>query len=126
MNNGFKNAFKHWKHNKEINREKLLEEFADCLSFALSIENYLNQLKHDELYKMDREMSRLSREVKEKGIKNDVIRAFMGYFRVVSFEEDFLLGLLVLGTCLDISLDEMQEAYLKKNKVNWQRQEEGY
>lgn len=119
-------GFKHWKRNKEINREKLLEEFADCFSFALSLENYLNQLKHDELHKMNREMSRLSREVKEKGIKNDVIRAFTGYFRVVSFGEGFLAGLLALGMCLDISLDEMQKAYLKKNDVNWQRQQEGY
>ena len=29
-------GFKYWKKDKKINREKLLDEFADCLHFALS------------------------------------------------------------------------------------------
>ncbi|MBN3377639.1 hypothetical protein CF088_05395 [Clostridium botulinum] len=40
-------SFKHWKQHKEINRENVLEEFADCLHLALSLENQLNQTSDD-------------------------------------------------------------------------------
>lgn len=119
-------GFKHWKKHKKINREKLLEEFADCFSFALSLENHLHQVEPPFIKKINKIVKDTDNA---KDVDKDLTIGFIYAFE--SIPDDFtdmsiLLNIIALGRCLDISLDEMQEAYLKKNKINWQRQKEGY
>ncbi len=119
-------GFKHWKKHREINREKLLEEFADCLHFALSIENYV--MRHDLFY--DQGTWNLEEGEKLQGIEkptiDEIVEGFRITFKSVLDLNYVLQHVLALGLCLDIKLKDMEWAYYKKNAVNYRRQEEGY
>ncbi|PRR85543.1 dUTP diphosphatase [Clostridium luticellarii] len=122
-------GFKHWKKHREINREKLLEEFADCLHFALSIENYYESKDH----KLNGDFSEDSFNSisdflgKDKTTLTDIIEGFfVTYDVVLNDTRDVLVYIVGLGLMLGISKEEMEQAYYKKNAVNYKRQEEGY
>lgn len=117
-------SFKHWKKHKEVDREKLLDEFADCLHFSLSLENHLKQIRRDNLEDFDNFIGPLIKDSKE--MKNDISGAFMNTFYMVLRKRSILLAVITLGICLDISLEDMEKAYYKKHKENYKRQEEGY
>jgi dimeric dUTPase (all-alpha-NTP-PPase superfamily) len=56
---------------------------------------------------------------------NDFVQAFQGFNKQIAF-----LGLLEdyiqLGASLGFTWEEIEQAYLDKNKINYQRQSEGY
>jgi len=115
-------GFKYWKKDKKINREKLLDEFADCLHFALSLENYL---KEKEIDKQGLEAAaELSKNM--QATDKDIIDGFEFAFSQV-LDNDGVLGIVIsLGLVLGITLDEMESCYYKKHKENYLRQENGY
>lgn len=118
-------GFKYWKKHKEINKERLLDEFADCLHFALSLENNLRQVSDYVKDNTEKIVKNLDEECENK----DALEGFKYAFEVTldPFEyESVLLTVISLGRCLDISLNEMEQAYYKKNQVNYKRQQEGY
>ena len=120
-------GFKHWKKHREINREKLLGEFADCLHFALSLENQFNKVSEYTKENIDEIVAKLDRECKNKDVIQGFEYAFDNTVNIVTHDDmSILLTIIALGRCLDISLDEMEISYYKKNKVNYKRQEEGY
>jgi dimeric dUTPase (all-alpha-NTP-PPase superfamily) len=107
-------AFKFWSTDQKPRTEKLLEELVDCLHFILSIglelhvENML--IPAPFIYEQDVEGTFI-RLQRMNWIK-DYERAF-----------DLFMGFCQL---LDFSPEELKAAYLKKNEINIQRQEEGY
>lgn len=117
-------GFKYWKKEKRIDREKLLDEFADCLHFALSLENYNKQFSRLGLISFGEKFEELYKESKE--IRNDINEAFMKTYNCVLNNNMPIAGVISLGSCLEITPDEMQAAYLKKNEENYKRQREGY
>jgi dimeric dUTPase (all-alpha-NTP-PPase superfamily) len=112
-------SFKHWKQHKEINREKILEEFADCLHLALSLENQLNQTS-DEILDNTKSMHSIKRDNKE------INEAFLLVYKFVLQGYSILLSIIGLGLSLEITLEEMEQAYLKKHETNIKRQQKGY
>lgn len=118
-------GFKHWKKQKTINRYKLLEEFADCFAFALSLENELHQMTPFVINNINEIIEKLDVYIENK----DLLEGFKYSFEsVINTNGEFtiLLTVIGLGRCLDISLDDMTKAYLAKSKVNYQRQQQGY
>ena len=115
--------FKFWKLNKgEIDREKMLEEWADCMHFALSLEKSKRCCDDEGYYNY---LSRhIEKDVEEHFSKKGNIytlidRCFTDF--------DFLLeSTLALGLKLGYTLEELEQAYWKKNKINWERIERGY
>lgn len=123
-------SFKYWKHNKNIKREKILEEWADCLHFALSLENETNSFANyigdctllefikqcdEELYGID----------VDKNTFEDLI--FLSTFKALTFHSTSALAqILMLGYRLNITPGEMEEAYKAKYQKNIKRQEENY
>lgn len=114
-------SFKYWKKNKIVDREKVLEEWADCFHFALSLENEMHQINQssEELLKEQYEL------FLSEAFKN-VNEAFELVFELISNDEDYVACILVLGMALGFNLEQMEAAYLKKNEINYQRQREGY
>lgn len=106
-------GFKHWSKHKEINREKLLMEFADCLHFSLSLENHLHQQCCDGLG-----VAKTSNDF--------IVNLFNDTFKKVCELEDVLDNVISLGLAIGISIDEMESCYYKKHKENYKRQQEGY
>lgn len=106
----------------------LLEEYADCLSFILSIGNYLefqNVMPHYSMiatHNIEKQFNLLfynvsnlsqlnnwSSRADEKSIYNSIFNEFLG-----------------LGKMLGFTWEEIEQAYYKKNEINHARQENGY
>jgi len=123
-------GFKYWKQNKNIDRERLLDEFADCMHFALSIENHNQQLSKEKLKYFPERFEKMCKE--GKSTESDISDAFINTYRYVLNNCQPIGAILALGACfavnpyLNITPDEMQEAYLKKYEINIKRQQEGY
>ncbi|MFW5647515.1 MAG: dUTP diphosphatase [Candidatus Alkaliphilus sp. MAG34] len=113
-------CFKFWSNKGSSPRETILEEYVDCLHFILSIglENGLT-------------------DINPIGIENtnNLTEQFQNMFmEIVTFQHEPTLDnyqrlfnhFLLLGGKLDFTEDEIRLAYLEKNKINHQRQDEGY
>ena len=99
--------FKYWKLNKgEIDREKMLEEWADCMHFALSL--FIQE-------EIEEDISEYCSYLETYEI---IERCFNLYF--------VLENTLALGLKLNYTLEELEQAYWKKNKINWDRIENNY
>lgn len=103
-----------------IQERPLIEEYADCLSFILEIglETGLEIADHYEQYR-----------------KATITGQFLFLYDVVSFfyynktqngYERILRVFLGLGAMLGFTWEQIEQAYLNKNAVNHQRQEDGY
>lgn len=109
--------FKYWKNTKgEVDRGKLLEEIADCIHFALSLENY-NQY-YDEI---EEDIIDFNAEVLLHGkfIYRTIERCFECGFEAIR-------DTLRLGVKLGFTLEELEKAYWDKNKINWERIKNNY
>lgn len=107
--------FKFWKLSKgEIDREKLLEEWADCCHFALSLENEEFQEVDAEEYKKD----------------NFTAVPEIDIYQIIEICFGVLISTVVdtiaLGLKLGFTLDELEQAYYRKNKINWDRVNSNY
>lgn len=122
-------CFKYWseKHNQFTN--KVLEEYVDCLHFILSIGNYKNQK-----IKIDMQHIKRCYEIHKKQniplidiflILKMTIVMFLKGTNEFSYES-IVREFLILGMYLSFSQEQIIDAYLEKNKINYQRQQEGY
>ncbi|ENY53640.1 Hypothetical protein MALK_5810 [Metamycoplasma alkalescens 14918] len=112
-------SFKYWKKNKQTDRAKILEEYADGIHFITSIayplsvssqlnpkikyKNFVLQLGHT--YKL------FTNLIAQKNQEN-VTKAYEAY--------------LGLGQLINITEHEIIAAYMAKNKKNYKRIEEKY
>lgn len=114
--------FKFWKINKgEIDRDKMLEEWADCMHFALSLENY--DICHNEGY-YDY-ISKHAEEDVEKYLyaENDIYIVLKRCFTDFNYTVEYTI---ILGLKLGFTMEELEQAYWNKNKINWDRIENNY
>ncbi|MEK4283238.1 MULTISPECIES: dUTP diphosphatase [unclassified Ureibacillus] len=115
-------CFKHWS-NKEANMENALEEAADSFHFILSIGNDLN-IKPEDVEKQKARIYEdltlqfiiLTYTVTCMAIFNDKIRY---YFEAISIFKGLMCS-------LKFTENQLEEAYYKKNKVNYERQASNY
>lgn len=110
--------FKFWKDNKgEIDYSKLKEEFADCVAFALSLTNYRysNSKYGFEITKVTQE------EINDFYNPSTVFSLFE-----ICFNTANIFKLLKLGCKLGMNLEEIEQEYKKKMKINWERLNSGY
>jgi len=129
-------GFKHWSNDREPRfnvlivgdecgkeriENRVLEEYVDCLHFFLSIARQLDvpveKLKHTNSL------------VFERGIVNvfSGLMVSVGMIRV--YEPAFYHSwneFIALGECLGFTWDEIAAAYMDKNRVNHERQKNGY
>lgn len=113
-------CFKFWSVKEPSPREDILEEYVDGIHFILSLgldaDYIVNEVKH---LPYDGDLTDLF---------NQVYRA-IDYYRDDRSKETYLtvFGLfLTLGEQLGFSAEDLQKAYIDKNKVNFQRQDEQY
>ena len=98
-------SFKYWKKNKGIiDINKLLEEIADCLHFALSLENEIKNYNYEEVFKY----------YDKYDLYEIIDKCFTIYGSVLG-------DTIALGLKLGFTPDQLEEAYYKKNKINWDR-----
>lgn len=108
-----------WKKTqKPVDREKAIEELADVWHFALSLTYHLfdelvkkNKTEHYEFFDVQGEQS---------------VELSLLYFGLQNNKYYRLENLHAIGLKIGFSLEEVYEAYKKKNKTNWERLENGY
>ena len=109
--------FKHWKKSAVDNKEKALEEYVDCLHFAVSLLNY-NEIDINFTYN---DCFPDSNPYSRDNIFTELITiASMSGF------DHSIKKLFALGHRFGFTWDEIYEMYLKKNKINHERQNGGY
>lgn len=107
----------------------LLEEYVDCLHFILSIGLELKAEKY-------KPFSLREENIIEQfiGLNFQICRIFdfdkdksINYIKKMKVEWYFLVDLFIgLGEMLGFTWQQIEEAYMQKNAVNHQRQNEGY
>lgn len=113
-------CFKFWSIKGPSLKEKILEEYVDCLHFILSMgldNGYI--IAHLDVQPRETELTEQFQEVfaktlafREKGSQDSYVVLF----------EDFLS----LGYALGFKKEDVFNSYLMKNEINHQRQAEGY
>jgi len=102
--------FKYWSDDQETRREKLLEEYVDCLHFVLSIGLDLG---------FD--------QAKVKTDDNQSLRTVdMLLFFKTPVKDKYLKEFIELAFSFGFTWEEVEAAYFKKNAVNHDRQDVGY
>lgn len=123
-------GFKYWSQDKE-RKPSLLEEYVDGLHFIL--EHGLDGVQ-DEDYVMDYTDEHIKKAIeshKEKNITKQFLEiilaaATLSYDRCQDYYDALLYYYLALGEMLGFTTNEVFEAYMNKNKVNHERQDNGY
>lgn len=116
-------SFKYWKIQKEVNREKLLEEMADILHMTASVG-------------LHRGFKNITVEVEKwDTVTNQILNMISNVLAIADYktpgskEEEFnrVINLIVgLMQMLGFTWQEIEEAYLKKHAENVNRQNNGY
>jgi dimeric dUTPase (all-alpha-NTP-PPase superfamily) len=115
-------CFKFWSKRPSSSKEVVLEEYVDGLHFILSlgIEKGFEQMEY---------------HFEKKDHTNSLVTSFMDvYSQIISFRKEpskekfdqLLTGYLTLGEALEFSYNEIEEAYVEKNTINHERQNNGY
>ena len=113
-------CFKYWSTKPPAPRENILEEYVDCLHFILTI-----GLDHGFEY-VNPEYN-----VDSTDLTSHFINLFLAVNELVSFSSINSYEILVedffaLGDALGFTWDEITAAYMSKNQINHQRQDEEY
>ncbi len=112
--------FKFWSKKPESSKEVILNEFADCLHFALSLGNSLGI---DEFIFGMGDMKRPIRF-----IYFDIVNKSMELIRNKDQRlfKSMMFNLFEIAWFMGYSNEDVKQAYEIKNKINYERQDEGY
>ncbi|MFC4712254.1 dUTP diphosphatase [Planococcus dechangensis] len=113
-------------------KNPLLEEYVDCIHFVLSIGN---ELKFKEYHLVGKYAGELHNTVDMFLFVNEQIallsktyryRGDTGPVALTVYYSMLLEAFLLLGEALGFTWEQIAEAYLAKNKTNWERQKNAY
>jgi dimeric dUTPase (all-alpha-NTP-PPase superfamily) len=115
-------CFKFWSKKPASDRDVILEEFVDGVHFILSIGIELG-FNHQNLQILTSEtkenLTTLFLDVYNRVCKLRMSKSIRD-FKILT--EQFFQ----IGTKLGFSIEEVQQAYLSKNEINYERQRQGY
>ncbi len=107
-------SFKYWKKQKNLNRDKIIEEFVDGIHFyvSLSLQLKSSQLINSQIVSQDLNQQFLAVFASITDLKRD--------FKQKKLKISFGLYLGIARLC-DISNQDIENYYIAKNKVNYER-----
>lgn len=121
-------CFKFWSNKEASSKEVILEEYVDCLHFILSIGNFLGATKEIKITKKSDWNINDLRETLTNTFNSLFVK--LGYFYNHNYDrtryEGILFNFAFLAMLLDFTEEEIYNAYIKKNKVNFERQNNNY
>ena len=113
-------CFKYWSKKSPAPKEKVLEEYVDCLHFILTIG-------------LDKSYTDITLEIKpnDYSLTDQFLNLYIDINDlVISPSKDHYITLfedfLSLGLSLGFPIEDIENAYLDKNNINHQRQNIGY
>ncbi|TPR54654.1 dUTP diphosphatase [Metamycoplasma neophronis] len=112
-------AFKYWKKDKTIDRQAMLEEFADGIHFLTSIA-YKHHIepqikvikKYDDFSLQLAYTYKIFTKLFQNKSKRNIKKAYGAY--------------LGLGQIMNIQYDDIEKSYIEKNHKNYQRIKDNY
>jgi dimeric dUTPase (all-alpha-NTP-PPase superfamily) len=115
-------SFKFWSVKPSSEKKVILEEFVDGVHFILSLG--LECDFQNKGLKIDKEVS--TQDINEQFLK--IYQAVSIFQKTKSFNDyqHVFENYLQLGTLLGIEYEEMEQAYIEKNEVNYKRQNQNY
>lgn len=113
-------CFKYWSKKQPSARETILEEYVDGLHFVISLGVELGYA-----YEAD-EPQASSGSLTERFTALLALTAVFGQRREADVYRELFDAIWGLGSGLGFTAEEIEAAYLAKNEVNHQRQEQGY
>lgn len=142
VNHELKKLWCYWRENQpKVDRDKLLEELADCLHFAMSYyinENSPNCYKYG-VFKwrtvaLEGWIDNLAYAIVTEVEPNPYLSSFsLEKYRnevehIISFRSavDLPLGVFAIAKLCGYTFDDLIKAYKEKNKINWKRLENNY
>ncbi|WP_048602622.1 dUTP diphosphatase [Rubeoparvulum massiliense] len=113
-------CFKYWSNKPSSPKEVVLEEYVDCLHFVLSI-GLTCGTEQDEFGTLT-PASSVTLQFRQ------LFSQLERFTQSPNVEEyrNLMEDLLTLGMMLGFTEEEIAQAYLKKNEINHQRQDQGY
>lgn len=113
-------CFKYWSLKGPSEKEVIMEEFSDGIHFLLTIGLTLDR-PHLEFYQQDSDQSLTELFL---SIYNDanIVRSLGSKFVYVRMFNTFML----IAKALDFNEEDVYNSYMRKNKINHQRQDDGY
>ncbi|GGA36681.1 dUTP diphosphatase [Psychrobacillus lasiicapitis] len=114
-------CFKFWSDKGPSERTVILEEYVDSIHFLLSlgIEKGLDDLKEWPIEKKEEDLTTLFLQT------NEAIIAFLQETTKNTYEKIWVLyG--AIAEKLSFSSEEVLQAYISKNEINYERQKNGY
>lgn len=102
----------------------LLEEYVDVLHFALSIGLEINT-QVESVYLLDKYKHSITQQFSGLMIAVGLLAVQNEESRIESYQNVFA-GIIRLGLKLGFTLEQIEEAYYSKNKINHERQQSGY
>lgn len=115
-------CFKFWSNKGPSLKEKILEEYVDCLHFILSLgleKKFSKDIIDVQLREDESELTKRFINI-YVDINDFIVCPTLDNYKTLF--EDFLS----LGASLGFSLTDVEEAYFAKNKINHVRQDTGY
>ncbi|WP_226466681.1 dUTP diphosphatase, partial [Bacillus subtilis] len=116
---------------KEYYKNPLLEEYVDCLHFILSIGNRIG-------FNNDATIQQIMRRAEERELETNIgigkafsqlMSLVFGFYFSIEVDWTYVKSFerfLNLGKLLGFASKQIEAAYMEKNAVNHQRQQEGY
>src|SRR5690625_314948 len=112
--------FKFWSDKQTFkDKDKLLEEYADVIHFALSVANSLGVHEHEYIKTQPADLSKLV-----IGITNQATVLSMS--RSKEHVHGLFNNIIALGYQLGFNEHQVIDAYNSKHKINYERQKVGY
>ena len=106
----------------------LLEEYVDCLHFILSIGLDITDPELIELREIDKAETITEQFIMIFDAVGELYK--IGFMNIFEYEhwayESLLIKFVDLGEMLGFTWEQIEKAYLEKNKINHERQESGY
>jgi dimeric dUTPase (all-alpha-NTP-PPase superfamily) len=120
-------CFKHWSTKGPSEQSILLEEYVDSLHFFLSIANS-HEFDVDHLYKAYEKDFEYEIEISlVSAFKEIMAKILLMEKRKTPYHYiDAFSAYLNIGKMLGFNWEQIEDAYMKKNKINHKRQDTGY
>lgn len=113
-------SFKYWKTSHKVKKDKLIDEWADTMHFALSIMNNTGGFTKEDA-KMWKELADIFSQ------HNTIAKLYKSIIREITISSNFIIAyLLAMGTILGFTEEELEQAYYTKREINFKRVYGGY